>query len=133
MIRWPIKNFIGGSRAALHAVMNKVEDPNKIIDELVELSNTARKNSILALEKVPVSNKFLERAVKFMVDGTEPDTINSVLEIEIQGMRQRHKDGRAILENMGESCPAFVMIGTVLGLIVIMANLTDPSKIGPGL
>ena len=133
MMRWPIGNFFGGLYAGVFSVLNRVPDPIKLIDTIIELANTARKGSILALEKVQIEDKYLAKAVRYMVDGVNPEIINGILDLEIDGMNQRHKDGRGVYENLGDSAPAFGMIGTVIGLIVIMANLTDPSKIGPGL
>ena len=133
MIRWPLPNVLRGASAGLKAVKNDVEDANALMDDIVELAQKARKESILALEKVPISNRFLEKAVKLMVDGNDSEMINQVINADIISMNQRHKDGRAFFENMGEATPAFGMIGTVIGLIVIMANLDDPNAIGPGL
>ena len=102
-------------------------------DVTVELADTARKGSILALEKVTVEDPFMAKAVKMMVDGLDPEVINNMIDIEIENTEQRHKDGRGILENMADLCPAFGMIGTVIGLVVIMGNLTDMDALGKGL
>ena len=133
LMRWPIKNYMNGMTFGIQAVLNKVDKPQDLIEEIVELADTARKNSILALEKVPVANPYLAKCVKFAVDGHDPTIIDEVLAIDMATLHQRQKDGRAVFEHMGEACPAFGMIGTVVGLIVIMANLTDVDKIGPGL
>lgn len=133
MIRYPMDKFIGGISVAINAFMNGVDSPTDIIDEVTELANTARKQSILALEKVEVKNKVLAQAVRYLVDGYDPGIINEILNFEIVSMVKRHKTARSIFEDLGESSPAFGMIGTVIGLIVIMAYLTDVEKIGPGL
>lgn len=133
MTRWPLKNFINGNKAALLALTGKVTDTTKLIEEILELAQVARKGSVLALEKVPIEDKYLGKAIRLMVDGNDPSVINTILEVDIVRMKQRHKDGRGVMENMGDATPAFGMIGTVIGLIVIMANLTDPTAIGPGL
>lgn len=133
LVRWPLKNFIGGLKVGIKTVINNVDDPHELIDVILQLAKTAREQSILSLEKIEVENKYLGKAVRFMVDGHPVEVINGILDVESDGLEQRHKDGRAIFENLGEACPAFGMIGTVIGLVVIMANLTDPTKIGPGL
>lgn len=133
MMRWPFKTFLSGIVVGMHAFIDNVSDPHALISRICELAQVARKNSILALEKEVVDDKFLAKAVKYMVDGYDPQVIADIIDFEMDGMRQRHRDGRAIFENMGEACPAFGMIGTVIGLIVIMANLSDPDRIGPGL
>jgi chemotaxis protein MotA len=100
---------------------------------VIDLANKARKESILSLEKVEIKNEFLAKAVKYMVDGLDEDSINDILQTDITSLKKRHLDGRQVYMDLGESAPAWGMIGTVIGLVVIMANLTDPSKIGPGL
>lgn len=133
MTRWPMKNFLNGLKASLITIKGGGGDTQKLIDEILQLAQVARKGSVLALEKVPIEDKYLAKAIRLMVDGNDPDVINDILEVDIARMRQRHKDGRGVLKNLGEASPAYGMIGTVVGLVVIMANLTDPSKIGPGL
>lgn len=133
LARWPMGHFIGGLIAVLKTINSTIPDPKTIIENIVELANTARKGSILALEKVQIDEPFLAKTVKYMVDGYDPKVIDELIDLEIENMEQRHADGRAIMDNMAEAAPAFGMIGTVVGLIVIMANLSDPNKIGPGL
>jgi chemotaxis protein MotA len=133
MMRWPMKNFINGWKASVVTIKGGSMETQKLIDEILELAQVARKGSVLALEKVPIEDKYLAKAIRLMVDGNDPSVINDILDVDISRMKQRHKDGRGVLENMGDATPAFGMIGTVIGLVVIMANLTDPSKIGPGL
>jgi chemotaxis protein MotA len=133
MIRWPLDKFIAGVKSTLKAISTKATAPKEIIDQILELAQTARKESILALEKVTISDEFLAKAVRLLVDGYPPEVIQDMIDLEIDTLTQRHKDGRGIVENMGESSPAFGMIGTVMGLVVIMANLSDPSAIGPGI
>jgi chemotaxis protein MotA len=133
IIKWPFPNFMNGVKAAMKSVMLKMDSPVDLIEQIVTLADTARKESVLALEKVQIDNKFLSKSVKYMVDGYDQAVISSILDVDISSMHQRHKDGRKVLEDMGEASPAFGMIGTVMGLIVIMANLSDPDAIGPGL
>lgn len=133
LARWPLPHFIAANLSILKSVTSSLPDPKHIIEQIVELSNVARKGSILALEKVVVEEPFLAKCVKYMVDGYDPKVIDELVELEIDNIEQRHKDSYAVSENYADACPAFGMIGTVVGLIVIMANLSDPDKIGPGL
>lgn len=133
MMKWNISHVINAIKVGMKALFNTVDDPNQIIDEIISLADTARKNSILALEKVEVQNEFLAKSVRFMVDGYDQGVINEIIDVEMVSLKRRHKMGRQIFDDMAEACPAFGMIGTVIGLIVIMANLDDPDKIGPGL
>ena len=133
IIGWPLAKVIGAIQVLISAFFNKVEAPSEVIDQIIELSTKARKESILALDKVEVTNDFLAKGVKLAVDGTDPAMIDSIMDEDISNRKRKIADGRGFIEDMGDSCPAFGMIGTVIGLIVIMANLSDPSKIGPGL
>jgi chemotaxis protein MotA len=133
IIRWSMGKFIRGMTAGLKSMMSDVDDPSELIVLVIDLANKARKESILSLEKVEIKNEFLAKAVKYMVDGLDEDSINDILQTDITSLKKRHLDGRQVYMDLGESAPAWGMIGTVIGLVVIMANLTDPSKIGPGL
>ena len=133
MFRFSMPSFISGLKAAAIAFKGGMQKEEDLVNEIIECANIARKGSILSLETYPVKNKFLSRSVRSMVDGVDPEIIDSIIALEIENLRRRHKDGQDLMDSMGEACPAFGMIGTVIGLIVIMANLSDPSKIGPGL
>lgn len=133
MIRWPLNKFLKIANITIHAIKDNNPNLEDLIAELIDIANIARKSSILALEKVTTTNKHLEKVLKTMVDGNDPDTINGIIELDIYNLKQRHKMGKQMLDNLSEGCPAFGMIGTVIGLIVIMANLDDPNAIGPGL
>lgn len=133
LIRWPLPLFIQGMIGISDVLFDKGQTPEKVINDVVEMADTARKSSILALEKVTVEYDFLAKGVRHMVDGYDADVINDILKIQMINKKNQFKTTQTILENMGESAPAFGMIGTVIGLVVIMANLSDPDAIGPGL
>lgn len=133
MMRWPLENFIGGVGVGLKAIMSKIESPEELIEQIIGLAGKARKESILALEQETFENEFLGKCIKLAVDGTDEKMMEVIMADEIRAQKRRLNDGRGIFDDMAEACPAFGMIGTVIGLIVIMANLSDPSKIGPGL
>ncbi len=133
MMRFNLANALASPNVGLVTVFGKVDDPMALIEQIVSLADTARKESVLALEKVAIENKYLAKSIKFMVDGYDAGVIESILDVDIYALKGRHKEGAAFFNAMGESCPAFGMIGTVMGLIVIMANLSDVNAIGPGL
>jgi len=133
LMKWNLGHAIGSIKVGMKALFNTVDEPTQIIDEIISLADTARKNSILALEKVEIQNSFLAKMVRYMVDGYDQGVINEIIDVEMMSLSRRHKTGRQMFDDMAEACPAFGMIGTVIGLIVIMANLSDPDKIGPGL
>ena len=131
--RFPLNVFLGIPKIAMKTIFTSVDDPKDLSSEIIELANTARKGSILALESVEVTNRFMAKGVRYMVDGYDPQLIEDILTLEISYTGQRHKDGKAMFDALAEAFPAFGMIGTVIGLIVIMSNLDDVSMIGPGL
>jgi chemotaxis protein MotA len=115
------------------AFFQKLKPPRELIDQIVHLSRTARKESLLQLEKEEIDEPFLRQAVRMAVDGMETETIRTVLSTDISFLRLRHKQGQDILEGIGESAPAFGMIGTLIGLVQMLANMDDPKNIGPAM
>lgn len=133
MVRFSLPVFLAGLKSGLLAFTGKVQDSTELVEEIVECANIARKGSVLSLEKHVASNPFLNKAIRCMVDGYDPEIIDSILVLEKGNLKLRHGYGHSVYEELGEGFPAFGMIGTVIGLVVIMANLDDPNAIGPGL
>ncbi|MEZ5397397.1 MAG: MotA/TolQ/ExbB proton channel family protein [Bryobacterales bacterium] len=111
----------------------KLPDPSALITEVVTLSRKARKEGMLALENVPIDYPFLAKAISLCVDGVEVEQIRAILEADINAMASRHRRGASILEGIAEIAPAFGMIGTLIGLVQMLANMSDPSSIGPAM
>ena len=100
----------------------------------MELAREARKKKdILALENVEIRYGFLAKGVQMLVDGIEFEKIRATMENELRSTINRHKVGREILEGMGQAAPAFGMIGTLIGLVQMLASMEDPSSIGPAM
>ena len=78
-------------------------------------------------------NFLIVRGVKMAVDGTDPELIQQIMDTELEALMDRHAQGKAMLDTVGKYAPAFGMIGTLLGLIFMLSNMDDPSKIGPGM
>ena len=102
---------------------------------LVDMATTARRDGLLALEGQleSVEDPFLKKGVQMMIDGAAPDVLEAVLEQEIDNLEERHGIGHGIWKSMGAYAPAFGMIGTLVGLVQMLRNLDDPSKIGTGM
>jgi chemotaxis protein MotA len=79
------------------------------------------------------NDEFLRKGVQLIVDGTDPELVRNVLETEISMMEDRHKIGANIMDTMAAMCPAYGMIGTLIGLILMLGKLSDPSALGPGM
>jgi chemotaxis protein MotA len=106
-----------------------------LIKKIIEWSNIARKQGLLGLEPMikQEEDTFVQKGLQLVVDGSEPDAIRGIMEVEM-GVRE-HADTRAakVFEGMGIYCPTLGIIGAVLGLMAVMQNLADPSKLGQGI
>jgi chemotaxis protein MotA len=133
MIKWPMEYVKALIAIFMKSIFNSSPDPKKMIEEIQKLAETARRESVFALEKVPVDDKFLKKAVTLAADNRPPEVITSILSLEIAAMEDRHSKGVDILEGMGADGPAFGMIGTLIGLVQMLQNMSDPSSIGPAM
>lgn len=107
----------------------------ELISLFVRLSERARREGLLALENEleEVDDPFIRKGILLAVDGIEPEVINDILNAEINAMEERHYQGRSIIEKAGEYAPAWGMIGTLVGLILMLGSLDDPSTLGPNM
>ncbi len=110
-------------------------DIEQLIETFVNLSGRARREGLLALEAgiEDVDDPFIRKGVLLAVDGIEPDVIKDIMMAEIIAMEERHRKGRAILNKAGEYAPAWGMIGTLIGLVLMLQNLNDPATLGPNM
>src|SRR5690625_4407441 len=108
---------------------------SELIDLFVRLSERARREGILALENEleEVDDAFLRKGIMLAVDGIEPEIIHEIMNAEIAAMEERHYKGRVIIEKAGEYAPAWGMIGTLIGLVLMLGSLQDPSTLGPNM
>ena len=135
LINYPLSEVIGVIKVAQKAFLHKEESPIDIINLLVKFAETARREGILSLEQQAstVEDAFLRTGINLAVDGTEPEHIRDIMETEISYIAERHRGGAGLFEAMGMYGPAFGMIGTLIGLINMLANMDDPSTIGPSM
>ena len=107
----------------------------ELIKKLVDYATQARRDGILALEGPAAAeeDEFLKKGLSMAVDGNEPDTIRELLEIDIEQMDARHKEMASIFGNWAGLAGAMGMIGTLVGLVAMLLNMSDPSAIGPAM
>lgn len=107
----------------------------KLIDDMVGYAEIARRDGILSLENKAkeITDPFIVRGIQMAVDGTDPELIEQILTTELDNLAERHESGKFILDTIGKYAPAFGMIGTLVGLVVMLRNMSDPSAIGPGM
>ena len=135
LIKFPITTvfvaFAVGTKAAFGG---KSEDkPRVLVEKALELAQEVRKNGLLALENVTLTNDFFQNGIKLCVDGYNDEILRKALTSDMELSIQRHEEGAKIFRGIGESAPAFGMIGTLVGLVQMLAGLDDPKTIGPAL
>ena len=133
MIRYSLGHFTSSIAVVSRAFMNANDDPQVLIDEIVNLATVSRKDGVLALEKIPISEPFLEEGVRMLIDGSNAEVLKQSMTKNMRGTIERNTASQKVWRSMGESSPAFGMIGTVIGLVSMMATMDDPKTIGPSM
>lgn len=126
-------DFLGSFAIGMKAFLYKVEDPKKLIEEAVALADVARKNGLLALEGQEISNEFMAKGIGLCVDGHDPALVQKMLSKDMSLTIARHEVGQRMFTNMAIMAPAMGMIGTLVGLVQMLANMSDPASIGPAM
>lgn len=134
-IAYPFRSAIAAIKGIKLVFLNKDLDMLSSIRTMVNLSNQARSNGLLSLEDSceALDNQFMKNGILLIIDGSDPELIREILENETESMRERHKKVYGYWEKLGEFAPAWGMIGTLVGLINMLRNLSDPSTIGPSM
>ncbi len=134
-LQTPLKTFMRAMSIAGWVFKPPVSDAHAIITKIVEWSNTARKQGLLGLESAVEGEKddFMKKGLQALVDGGEPDAIRTVLEVELETRTHSDTQAAKVFEGMGIYSPTLGIIGAVMGLMAVMANLSDPSKLGHGI
>ncbi len=133
LMRVTMGNFLGSFKIGLKGFFYRLDAPQSLIDESVELANIARKEGILALEGREISNDFLQRGIGLCIDGHAPEIVKGLLVKDINMSIERHSVGADMFKAMAVYAPAMGMIGTLIGLVQMLANMSDPAAIGPAM
>lgn len=128
-----LADFLGSFAIGIKAFMYRVDDPKLLIDEAVQLADVARKNGLLALEGQEISNDFMKKGINLCVDGHDPALVQKMLVRDLDLTIGRHEVGQRMFRNMAGVAPAMGMIGTLIGLVQMLANMSDPASIGPAM
>jgi chemotaxis protein MotA len=134
-VAYPMADFIRGMKMLKRAFGNKKSDVPQVMQQIIELAGVARRDGVLALEQrlTEIKDPFLKRAVGFIVDGVDAAVARDALETEIHHAYEEELIGAKVWETAGGFAPTVGILGAVLGLIHVMENLNDPSKLGPGI
>ncbi len=135
LISNPLKDFLGIAKVIKNTLFTQAQDPKKLIDDLVGYAEVARRDGILSLENTvkDIDDDFVVRGIQMAVDGTDPELIEQIMSSEIDALVDRHANGKSLMDGVGRYAPAFGMIGTLIGLVCMLQDMDDPSKIGPGM
>ena len=133
MMKFELGQFLGAIKVAGKAFSFKLSKPDTIIEEVVELVGLARKGGLLSLEGKEVSDDFLSKGIQLLVDGHDPDVVRTLMSKELKQASKRHDIGIDIFKAIGDVAPAMGMIGTLIGLVAMLANMDDPKTIGPAM
>jgi len=135
LIHFPLRDVLSLVKVILKSFFNRIPDPAQQIDQVIEYAALARKEGLLALEgKVKeIKDPFFAKGVQLVIDGFSAQTVRDILELEAEVEKQRHAVGKKMLEQLGTFAPAFGMVETLIGLVQMLSNLSDPSKIGAGM
>jgi chemotaxis protein MotA len=135
MVNYPMKDLIGFTGISMKTLFYKTSGPNDVIPQLLDFAGRARRDGILALQSVmgTVEDPFMQKGLQLAIDGAEPQAILKILETEVEYTKERHQRGLEMMQTLGTFAPAFGMIGTLVGLVLMLQKLDDPSTIGPSM
>ena len=132
-IKFKMADVLGSMGVAMKAFLVKMEDPQSIIDEMVAYTRIAKKEGLIALEKENPGDPFSTKALRYLSDGYDEGLIEDMLNKDIRLTLQRHQTGQNVFKAMGDSAPAWGMIGTLIGLVQMLSSMDDPASIGPAM
>ncbi len=132
-IKFPLAHVLNALKVAGNAFVRQDDKPLELIEKTKQLAALARKRGMLALEDEEVNNAFYQKGIQLCVDGMPPDLVQKILREDMEITAERHSIGQRIFRSLGDSAPAFGMIGTLVGLVQMLVNLDDPAAIGPAM
>ncbi len=136
MISQPMSVMVGLPKFLMKALMGgKAHNSAETVDLFVTMADKARREGLLALESDVdnIHDMFTRKGVQLMIDGTDPELLREIMEIEADAMKHRHEGNFAALEFMGGIAPTIGVLGAVMGLMGVMSHLDEPEHIGPGI
>jgi chemotaxis protein MotA len=133
MYTTPLPTFLSSFGAMGKAFFPPVKSQEQLVTRMVELAAIARKDGMMALDGQDVPDKFFQKGMQMLVDGADEKKLVAQLTQEIKSMRERHGDLQAVVKAWVDLAPAMGMIGTLVGLVLMLGNMSDPKAIGPAM
>lgn len=127
-----VRKIVG---VAKKAFVHQTKPIDQLIEDMVSYAEIARRDGILSLENATkdMEDPFIVRGIQMAVDGTDPELIEQIMNNELDNLVERHENGKGLFDTLGKYAPAFGMIGTLVGLVAMLANLSDPASLGKGM
>ncbi|MBD1203380.1 MAG: MotA/TolQ/ExbB proton channel family protein [Rhodobacteraceae bacterium] len=133
MMKMPMGVFIGHFKAMGKAFKPSTFDMPAVVERMVELATVARKDGMMALEGQQVPDRFFERGLQMLIDGADEAKLVKAMKQEIKAMKSRHEGNQSALKAWIDYGPAMGMVGTLIGLVLMLGNMSDPKSIGPAM
>ena len=135
MLQSPFATFMRAMRMLFWTFFTPQDNSDETIDKIINWSNIARKEGLLGLENIEESEQdmFARKGLQLLIDGSEPESIRSIMNVDISTKEHFDTQAAKVFESMGGYSPTIGILGAVMGLIQVMGNLSDPSKLGSGI
>jgi len=133
LITFQFKDVTGAFLAAFFVFSEKKVDPNDMVETMIELCTISRRQGLIALSRLEIEDDLLRKACNLIADGSKEDLIRDTLNIEIDSMKQRHFIIQDVFRKMALYAPSFGMMGTLIGLVQMLRQLSNPETIGPSM
>lgn len=133
LMKYSMGQFLGAVKGGMKILNFKSEAPEDLIEKIVELADAARKGGLLSLESAEIPNEFMHKGINLLVDGHDGEVVKQILSSEVKMASDRHMVTASIFKGLGDVAPAMGMIGTLVGLVAMLANMDDPKTIGPSM
>lgn len=133
LITFQMKDVFSAFKAALFVFSEEKKDPNDMVFTMVDLSTLTRRQGIISLSRIEIESNFLKKVCNLIADGTQEELMRDTLNIEIESLKKRHYIVQDIFKKMALYAPAFGMLGTLIGLIQMLTQLSNPESVGPAM
>lgn len=133
MMKFGLKQFFLAFKTAVKAFVFRKFDPQECIEEAVSIATAARKGGLLSLENIEIKNHFMKKGVQLLIDGHEADIVKMMLIKDMNLTFERHLMGQKVFRALADVAPAMGMIGTLIGLVLMLSTMEDPKTIGPSM
>lgn len=133
MMKFSLGQFLSAAGVAGKAFSSSIASPEELISKAVELAGLARKGGVLSLEEADIPDPFMQTGINLVIDGHDPEIVQSILSKDIELTVQRHTESASIFTAIGDVAPAMGMIGTLIGLVQMLSTMDDPKQIAPAM